>query len=68
MEVWECPDIFKLKVETLTKKWVLFISINPGAPQGGSELNILLNFDGKTLQPRKMTLSGSIMERIITLV
>jgi len=35
--VWECPDLFKLKVEgTEEEKWVLLISINPGAPNGGS--------------------------------
>jgi sucrose-6-phosphate hydrolase SacC (GH32 family) len=28
--VWECPDLFKLKVGTTNEeKWVLLISINP---------------------------------------
>ncbi|MDP2060078.1 MAG: glycoside hydrolase family 32 protein [Flavobacteriaceae bacterium] len=47
--VWECPDLFKLKVEgTNEEKWVLFISINPGAPLGGSGTQYFVgNFDGK---------------------
>lgn len=35
--VWECPDLFPLKVEgTREIKWVLLLSINPGVPNGGS--------------------------------
>ena len=47
--VWECPDVFKLKVENANEeKWVLFISVNPGAPQGGSGTQYFIgNFDGK---------------------
>ena len=46
--VWECPDLFKLKVEgTEEEKWVLIISINPGAPNGGSGTQYFIgNFDG----------------------
>jgi fructan beta-fructosidase len=33
--VWECPDLFPLKFENETK-WILLVSINPGAPNGGS--------------------------------
>ncbi|MFV8373702.1 glycoside hydrolase family 32 protein [Flavobacterium sp. LB1P71] len=48
--VWECPDIFKLKVANSNEeKWVLLISINPGAPNGGSGTQYFIgNFDGKT--------------------
>jgi len=48
--VWECPDLFKLKVgETEEEKWVLLISINPGAPNGGSGTQYFVGeFDGKT--------------------
>lgn len=48
--VWECPDMFKLKVEgTDTEKWVLLISINPGAPNGGSGTQYFVgDFDGTT--------------------
>jgi len=46
--VWECPDLFKLKVEgTEEEKWVLLISINPGAPNGGSGTQYFVGkFDG----------------------
>lgn len=48
--VWECPDIFKLKVEGEDReKWVLLVSINPGAPNGGSGTQYFVgDFDGKT--------------------
>lgn len=48
--VWECPDMFKLNVEgTDEEKWVLFISINPGAPNGGSGTQYFIgDFDGTT--------------------
>jgi fructan beta-fructosidase len=47
--VWECPDLFELPVQGESeKKWVLIISINPGAPQGGSASQYFVgNFDGK---------------------
>ncbi len=46
--VWECPDLFPLKVEgTDEEKWVLIISINPGAPNGGSGTQYFIgDFDG----------------------
>ncbi|MCJ7467707.1 MAG: glycoside hydrolase family 32 protein [Maribacter sp.] len=48
--VWECPDMFRLRVEGSDEtKWVLLISINPGAPNGGSGTQYFLgDFDGKT--------------------
>lgn len=48
--VWECPDLFKLKVDdTEEEKWVLLISINPGAPNGGSGTQYFVGeFDGKS--------------------
>lgn len=48
--VWECPDLFKLKVgETDEEKWVLLISMNPGAPNGGSGTQYFVGeFDGTT--------------------
>ncbi|TLF46919.1 glycoside hydrolase family 32 protein [Maribacter aurantiacus] len=48
--VWECPDMFKLNIEgTATEKWVLLISINPGAPNGGSGTQYFVgDFDGTT--------------------
>jgi fructan beta-fructosidase len=46
--VWECPDLFQLKVEgSDEEKWVLLISINPGAPNGGSGTQYFVGeFDG----------------------
>jgi len=46
--VWECPDFFKLPVAgTSEEKWVLLISINPGAPNGGSGTQYFVGeFDG----------------------
>jgi fructan beta-fructosidase len=48
--VWECPDLFKLKIEGEEEdKWVLLISINPGAPNGGSGTQYFIgDFDGRT--------------------
>ncbi len=48
--VWECPDLFPLVVEgTGETKWVLLVSINPGAPNGGSATQYFVGeFDGTT--------------------
>ncbi|MFD2586380.1 glycoside hydrolase family 32 protein [Croceitalea marina] len=48
--VWECPDLFKLKVEgTDEEKWVLIISIGSGGPNGGSGTQYFVgDFDGTT--------------------
>lgn len=48
--VWECPDLFPLQIEgTDEEKWVLLISINPGAPNGGSGTQYFIgDFDGTT--------------------
>lgn len=50
--VWECPDLFKLKVEgTDDEKWVLVCNINPGGPFGGSATQYFVGeFDGKTFK------------------
>uniref|UniRef100_UPI004047F265 glycoside hydrolase family 32 protein n=1 Tax=Mariniflexile sp. TaxID=1979402 RepID=UPI004047F265 len=47
--VWECPDLFQLPVlGTDESKWVLFVSINPGGPNGGSATQYFIgDFDGK---------------------
>jgi len=64
--VWECPDFFPLQVEgTDIVKWVLYLSINPGGPNGGSATEYFIgDFDGnnfvldadyeKNLVPEKM--------------
>ena len=44
--VWECPDLFPLKFEDETK-WILLVSLNPGAPNGGSGTQYFIGeFDG----------------------
>lgn len=47
--VWECPDIFPLKVKgSGQQKWILLVSINPGGPFGGSATQYFVGkFDGK---------------------
>jgi fructan beta-fructosidase len=51
--VWECPDLFKLKVEgSDVYKWVMFVSINPGGPNGGSATQYFTgDFDGHRFVP-----------------
>lgn len=45
--VWECPDLFPLTSETGENKWILLVSINPGAPNGGSGTQYFVgDFDG----------------------
>lgn len=51
--VWECPDLFPLKDEAGNTKWVLFVSINPGGPQGGSATQYFIgDFDGRNFIPQ----------------
>lgn len=51
--VWECPDLFQMKVEgTDDLKWVLVVNLNPGAPNGGSGTQYFVGeFDGKQFIP-----------------
>jgi fructan beta-fructosidase len=53
--LWECPDLFKLPVEgegPEETRWVLVVSVNPGAPAGGSGTRYFLGvFDGKCFTP-----------------
>lgn len=53
--VWECPDLFQLPVlGTDESKWVLFVSINPGGPNGGSATQYFVgDFDGTTFKMDK---------------
>lgn len=50
--VWECPDLFPIKVEgTNEEKWVLIMNINPGGPNMGSAGQYFVgDFDGKTFK------------------
>ncbi|BGP13768.1 Invertase [Rhodosporidiobolus nylandii] len=47
---WECPNFIEMPVKgTDETRWVLFVSINPGAPQGGSAGQYFIgDFDGTT--------------------
>lgn len=46
--VWECPDLFPLKVNGGDQtKWVMIVNINPGGPNGGSGVQYFVgDFDG----------------------
>ena len=46
--MWECPDLFPMKIAgTDQTKWVLLVSINPAAPNGGSGTQYFIgDFDG----------------------
>ncbi|WP_154858676.1 glycoside hydrolase family 32 protein [Cyclobacterium xiamenense] len=47
--VWECPDLFPLTTPEGEEKWILFVSINPGGPNGGSATQYFVgDFDGST--------------------
>ena len=49
--VWECPDLISLDYKG-EKIWVLFVSLNPGGPNGGSATQYFTGkFDGKTFTP-----------------
>ena len=51
--VWECPDLFPLKVDGTDKtKWVMLVSINPGGPNSGSATQYFIgDFDGHKFVP-----------------
>ena len=51
--VWECPDLFPLKVkETDQPKWVMLVNLNPGGPNGGSGTQYFVgDFDGHQFTP-----------------
>ena len=49
--VWECPDLIPFDVDG-KKAWVLFVSINPGGPNGGSATQYFVgDFDGSKFTP-----------------
>lgn len=44
--VWECPDLFPLKLNGKTY-WILIVNLNPGGPNGGSATQYFIGqFDG----------------------
>lgn len=49
---YECPDLLAIEVESGKFVWVLLLSINPGAPLGGSTVQYFVgNFDGRQFTP-----------------
>lgn len=49
--VWECPDLFPLKLNGKTY-WVLIVNLNPGGPNGGSATQYFIGeFDGNKFTP-----------------
>ncbi|PPF83705.1 glycosyl hydrolase family 32 [Pseudoclavibacter sp. RFBJ3] len=62
--VWECPDLFPLRVEeTGETRWVLIVSMNPGARAGGSGTQYFVgDFDGTTFVAERLTASDDLEE------
>lgn len=49
--VWECPDLFPLKLNGETY-WVLIVNLNPGGPNGGSATQYFIGeFNGTKFIP-----------------
>jgi fructan beta-fructosidase len=49
--VWECPDLFPIKADDGSEKWVLVQNIGRGAIAGGSGTQYFVgNFDGKSFK------------------
>ncbi|SDE05415.1 fructan beta-fructosidase [Mucilaginibacter pineti] len=49
--VWECPDLFSLKMAGKTY-WILVVNLNPGGPNGGSATQYFVgDFDGSKFTP-----------------
>ena len=54
--VWECPDLFKLKADDGTEKWVLIVSVGTGGPNGGSGTHYFVGaFDGTRFNNENQT-------------
>jgi fructan beta-fructosidase len=49
--VWECPDLFRLRLNGKSY-WVLIVNLNPGGPNGGSATQYFIGqFDGHKFTP-----------------
>lgn len=49
---YECPNLIQIRDESGALRWVLFVSINPGAPAGGSITQYFIGtFDGCAFTP-----------------
>lgn len=71
--IWECPDLFPLKVEDSDEtKWVLIVNIGSGSVAGGSGTQYFVgDFDGKSFvadpfppssQPPDFSQTGRVFE------
>ncbi|MBR8645744.1 hypothetical protein KEH51_22320 [[Brevibacterium] frigoritolerans] len=55
--IWECPTLIELPIDgdPSKTKWVLQVSINDGAPAGGSGMQYFVGtFDGKRLKMKTL--------------
>lgn len=49
---YECPNLIEIPIEGGGSRWVLFISVNPGGPTGGSITQYFVgSFDGSRFTP-----------------
>lgn len=49
---YECPNLIQIRDESGALRWVLFVSINPGSPMGGSVTQYFIgDFDGAVFTP-----------------
>ncbi|NVN43788.1 glycoside hydrolase family 32 protein [Asaia siamensis] len=49
---YECPNLIQIRDEQGALRWVLFVSINPGSPMGGSVTQYFIGeFDGTVFTP-----------------
>lgn len=49
--IWECPDLFPLKIEGGGEKWVLIVNVGSGGPAGGSAGQYFVGeFDGSAFR------------------
>ncbi|OSM42717.1 glycoside hydrolase family 32 protein [Nesterenkonia sp. PF2B19] len=62
--VWECPDLFELPVEgTADSRWVMIVSLNPGAIAGGSGTQYFIgDFDGERFTPERLSASEDLAD------
>ncbi|MBP6557509.1 MAG: glycoside hydrolase family 32 protein [Flavobacterium sp.] len=53
--VWECPDLFPMKIASSNEtKWVMIVNHGDHAPNGGSGTRYFVgDFDGKTFTPKQ---------------
>lgn len=55
--VWECPDLFPIKMSSGETKWVMIVNHGDKAPNGGSGTRYFIgDFDGKTFNATQKAL------------